>query len=323
MTNLTLFAENGLEILIDTQTGEAFCTQAAYCRMSGKASSTISDRVRALPENTLKTAEITTPFGVKQFRLISADLVYDWAFKDNLDLAKKMGTCGATVFLHQQAGFKVKSEAITPSSFEEKAAKILAIAEEYETLKACAKNEMPGLSSIMTNLAGQKALPPATTWFTASEWVNRNASHLTTRQRANFFKDIAASHRLLIDEPPVKVERIYAYNNRHEFLFWQKLDQIQRHVPVDAEAIKGEKDFNKVKLTIVERSLIGKNTKIATIVQQFGYCTKANPGITSKVKDALLEAAGNKQLRLKKNHSYVTASEKVLKFIKWWLLNNV
>lgn len=208
-------------------------------------------------------------------------------------------------------------------NFNEKLDKILSIAEEYEILKVCTKKELPGLNTIITAVAGQKALPPASVWFSASEWINRNASHLTTRQRSNFFKDIAASHRLLIDEPPIKVKNGYIYNNRHEFLFWQKLDQIQRHVPVDAEAIKGEKDFNKTKLTGIERTMLGKNSMITKLVQQLGYCTKANPDISYKVKLAIVEAAENKQLRLRWERQYVQVTEKVLKFIKWWLLNNV
>ena len=64
---------------------------------------------------TFKTAEIQTAGGLQGVRLIPADVVYDWMFEDNPALAKAMGKAGATVFMHQLAGFNITSTAIAPA----------------------------------------------------------------------------------------------------------------------------------------------------------------------------------------------------------------
>ena len=115
--NLTRFeTKDGIELIIDTRTGESFATQRGYARMSGRDASTISRRCAKLDESgIIKTAEIDTGYGIKIVALIPADLVYDWMFEDNPALAKTMGKAGATVFMHQLAGFNVTSTAIAPA----------------------------------------------------------------------------------------------------------------------------------------------------------------------------------------------------------------
>lgn len=112
--NLTRFeTADGVELVIDTQTGESFATQRGYARMSGRDPSTISRRCAKLDESgIIKDSEIDTGYGVKVVALIPADLVYDWMFEDNLPLAKAMGKAGATVYMHQLAGFSVSSTAM-------------------------------------------------------------------------------------------------------------------------------------------------------------------------------------------------------------------
>ena len=115
--NLTRFeTKDGIELIIDRQTGESFATQAGYARMSGKSKSTISERMsRGVRLGDIIEAEIQTAGGLQGVRLIPADVVYDWMFEDNPALAKAMGKAGATVFMHQLAGFKVASTAIAPA----------------------------------------------------------------------------------------------------------------------------------------------------------------------------------------------------------------
>ena len=111
--NLTRFeTQDGIELVVDTRTGEAFATQRGYARMSGRDASTISRRCAKLNESGIvKNSEIDTGYGIKVVALIPADLVYDWMCEDNLRLAKVMGKTGATVYIHQLAGFKVSSTA--------------------------------------------------------------------------------------------------------------------------------------------------------------------------------------------------------------------
>jgi hypothetical protein len=111
MTSLTRFENNGLELVIDTQTGEAFATISGYASMVGKAKSTISERATVRKEDT-KMSEILTSTGLKTVRLIPAETVYDWAFDDKPELARAMGKAGATVYIHRLAGYKITSSAI-------------------------------------------------------------------------------------------------------------------------------------------------------------------------------------------------------------------
>ncbi len=116
MSNLVRYNSNGIELVINQETGAAYATQAGYLRMSGKAKSTISERVaKGFGAGNIVGAEINTPGGLQGVRLIPADLVFEWLMKDNPELAKAMGSAGATVYMHQLAGFKVSSDAITPS----------------------------------------------------------------------------------------------------------------------------------------------------------------------------------------------------------------
>ena len=115
MNNLTRFDSDGIELVINTQTGEAFASQAGYARMSGVSYATIKKRVERLKGGdniVLEKAEIQTVGGFQEVTLLPADLVYDWLCEDNLRLAKVMGKTGATVYMHQLAGFKITSTAI-------------------------------------------------------------------------------------------------------------------------------------------------------------------------------------------------------------------
>jgi hypothetical protein len=116
MTNLTRFDHDGLELVIDTETGEAFASQAGYVRMSSVAQSTISSRMNTQRDLLIKKAEVLTATGLKPISLIPAKIVFRWLMKDRPVLAETMGEVGATVYLHQLAGFKVSSTAIQPQS---------------------------------------------------------------------------------------------------------------------------------------------------------------------------------------------------------------
>lgn len=72
MINLTRYENNdGLEIYIDTNTGVAFTTQAGYCRMTGIAKLTISDRMNKPSDSEfIKEAQVVTPGGLQGVRLL-------------------------------------------------------------------------------------------------------------------------------------------------------------------------------------------------------------------------------------------------------------
>lgn len=116
-TNLKRFDQNGIELVINACTGEAFASQTGCSQMSGISSSGIDKQIAKLvSSDTIRKAEIDTEHGIKVVNLIPANLVFKWAITDNPELAEAVGTAGATVYIHQLARFKVSSDAITKTA---------------------------------------------------------------------------------------------------------------------------------------------------------------------------------------------------------------
>ncbi|HEY9650149.1 MAG TPA: P63C domain-containing protein [Coleofasciculaceae cyanobacterium] len=116
-SNIVRFdGENGIEVLINTATGESFASISGYARMAGISRAAVSKRMKTCNQNDIQKAEIETARGLKPATLIPANLVFRWLIKDNPELAEEMGIVGATVFLHKLAGYSVTSNAVTPES---------------------------------------------------------------------------------------------------------------------------------------------------------------------------------------------------------------
>lgn len=137
------FNQNGIEVYIDTTTGESFCSVRGYARMSGMAQSTISSRVSRLKgerKAVLKTSKSLTAGGFQGVRLICEDLIIEWLPKDNPEVATKMMKAGVRVFLHRAAGYEVKSTAIaqpkTPTTYLEALKALVASEEQKVQLEA-------------------------------------------------------------------------------------------------------------------------------------------------------------------------------------------
>ncbi len=73
MSNLTNYNKDGLELVIDTQTGEAFATIRATARMVDKGESTLRAYLTSRNLET-KSAEVLTTTGLKTSRLLSFKL---------------------------------------------------------------------------------------------------------------------------------------------------------------------------------------------------------------------------------------------------------
>lgn len=117
--------QDGIEILINTESGESFCSVKGYARMSGKDQSTISRRLasanvdQGIAESASKTAEVLTAGGMQTVALVNEDLIAEWLPKDNPAAATALLKLGVRVVLHNMAGYEVKSAAKSPLSLEE------------------------------------------------------------------------------------------------------------------------------------------------------------------------------------------------------------
>ena len=137
MTDLILqrFDKDGIELIIDTQTGESFASQAGYARMSGVDYSVIRKRVERLGVTfePLKQSQIETVAGFRLVTLIPEDLICQWLIKDSPELALKVMQLGVRLFLHTLAGFRVKSEAI--AEVRQLESQIIKLSEEKQILE--------------------------------------------------------------------------------------------------------------------------------------------------------------------------------------------
>ena len=138
MANISLqrFDQDGIELIIDTQTGESFASQAGYARMSGLDYSTIRKRVERLGVTfePLKRSQIETVDGFRAVTLIPENLICQWLVRDNPELALKVMQLGVRLFLHTIAGFNVKSEAVKVNGIESQVAELTKSNEKLEGL---------------------------------------------------------------------------------------------------------------------------------------------------------------------------------------------
>ena len=79
-----MFEKDGIELIIDTATGESFASERGYARMSGKSQSTVNSRIKRMKEgernHLVKMAEVQTAQGLQTVRLLSEDLIIEWLF---------------------------------------------------------------------------------------------------------------------------------------------------------------------------------------------------------------------------------------------------
>lgn len=91
MTSLTRFeTEDGIELVIDTLTGESFVTVSGYARMSGKARSTISERLKGVREEEIKEAQVQTAGGLQGVQLLKLTTCINWLLKDKPSFVGKL-----------------------------------------------------------------------------------------------------------------------------------------------------------------------------------------------------------------------------------------
>lgn len=135
LANFERFDKDGIELIIDTATGESFATAKGYARMSGKDYDAIKKRCQ---RGGLESAEIPTVQGFKWGTLIPESIIVQWLLKDNPTMANQIMQLGVRVFIHKLAGYEVTTTAIKhelPQSYLE-ALKCLVKSEEQKALLA-------------------------------------------------------------------------------------------------------------------------------------------------------------------------------------------
>lgn len=82
MNNLTQFEFDGVEFLMNTETGEVFTTQSVYVQMSGLSQQAINKRCKSYSQDKLTNARIKTPGGLQDVIVIPIKTVSDWLLSD-------------------------------------------------------------------------------------------------------------------------------------------------------------------------------------------------------------------------------------------------
>ncbi len=141
--NLVNYIKEGLELVINQETGEAFASISAVARMIDKDKATVSRYVngelQSVAQMTLLSAEIKTAIGLRSVALLNENQILEVVCKYKPDLLMKFAQCGLRVFLHQLAGFKVESTAVipqAPQTYLEALKAMVALVEEKERLEA-------------------------------------------------------------------------------------------------------------------------------------------------------------------------------------------
>lgn len=106
------FDKDGIELVINTVTGEAFATISGYSRMSGIKANTISNRLsrgyKGIHKSEPRVAKIQTAGGLQGVHLIPEDVIADWVVDDCSELAKLMLKVGCRMYLYHLAGYEIK-----------------------------------------------------------------------------------------------------------------------------------------------------------------------------------------------------------------------
>jgi hypothetical protein len=175
--NLTVFNNNGLELLIDQVTGECFASISAVARMCEKNKSTIQRYVNGkshcVAQMVLKSAEIPSKRGFKSVALLNEEQILEVVAKYNTELLKAFFKAGLRVYLHQLAGYKVTSEAVEPP--EEKTDEQLNYEQEASSVSNAIRN-------ITDNLYDNPAIAQILIDTTMNKFIQRHNLQIQANQ---------------------------------------------------------------------------------------------------------------------------------------------
>jgi hypothetical protein len=112
-SNFLRFDSDGLELVVNSETGKAYASISAASRMLGVSKQALSKQITVNQINVIN-AQIQTATGLKTVNLMDSETLYDMAFEHNISLAKKMGAAGANLYMLKLAGYEVKVAETAP-----------------------------------------------------------------------------------------------------------------------------------------------------------------------------------------------------------------
>ena len=221
MSNLARFEQDGLELVIDTTSGEAFASISAVARMTGKSKSTIHDYVNGqletVREMTLLEAQLLTTTGFKTVRLLNETQILEVVNKYKPDLLIKFAQAGLRTFLHQLAGYQVSSSAVVPEppkSLPQRSVIDYVEANKHietvnnKTLQQLLRDELIDELSVKR---GQRALPEPIKQFTIAK-VRAKELGYSSKEIGN---GSALGKFIARNVPVAFVERVGRYDVKH------------------------------------------------------------------------------------------------------------
>jgi len=139
-TALTQFNQDGIEIYINTNTGESFASIKGYARMANVAYQAIQYRLKkGGKQEQVKEAEIPTKSGIQWGKLLPESTIAQWLPQDNPDLAHKFLTLGIRAGMHWLAGYDVTSTVVEqynlPQTYTQALEHLLAAQKQIEADK--------------------------------------------------------------------------------------------------------------------------------------------------------------------------------------------
>lgn len=105
------FDKDGIEVIINTKTGECFSSQIGLARIAQTPETTVRDYLTSR-KITGQEAKIPTATGLKTSRLYDENTILDVCEQFNPSTLKIFAKAGLRIYLHHLAGFEVKSTAI-------------------------------------------------------------------------------------------------------------------------------------------------------------------------------------------------------------------
>lgn len=146
--NFIPFKNEDLELIVDTNSNQAYASISAIARMLNVNKGTLHRELnKAVANYKSITAQIQTGVGLRSVALYTSETVFELAFRYNIELAKKMGAAGANLYMLNLAGFKIKLEETKPVtvnlSNRDLALMVIAEADRADALVAQIEQDKP------------------------------------------------------------------------------------------------------------------------------------------------------------------------------------